>query len=124
MPLRLTVRELRKEARAQSANVTRYEKAVYPKLTDVPVSESSVKIWGDKAWHSQPKKGAGAPATYAPYDFPKNRWTKRQWDVDHMMHVREGLGPAHVTARLALEDAGGGKPTGAKPAWQADDIAD
>ena len=76
----------------------------------------SVSVWGDAAWHSQPKKEQGAPATFTPYKPPYNRWTKRRWDVDHQLHVREGLGPAHVNARLVMEAYG--KPA-IKPAWQS-----
>ena len=114
----LAVRELRKEKRAQSAKITRYEKATYPKVTDIPVSEASVKIWGEKAWHSQTKAGDGAASSYTPWwTPPPTRWTKRRWDVDHMQHVREGLGPAHVNARLVMEAYGKhGKPA-VKPAW-------
>ena len=36
-------------------------------MTDVPVSAMSVKVWGDAAWHSQPKKAEGAPATFSPW---------------------------------------------------------
>lgn len=81
------------------------------------MSAMSVKVWGDAAWHSQPKKAEGAPATFSPYEPPPNRWTKRRWDVDRILHVREGLGPAHVHARLVLEQ--GSKPGSLKPAWQA-----
>ena len=105
-PLRvllITVRELRRERSVQAANITRFEKATYPHRTDAPVSEMSVKIYGEAAWHSQPKKGNGAPATYAPPQPPANRWTKRKWDVDRMQHVQEGLGPVHVHGREALE---------------------
>ena len=100
MPLDVQLRELRKEQRAQSAKVTRFEKATYPKLTDIPVSEASVAIWGDKAWHSQSKKPKGAPSTFASFQPPPIKRSKRRWDVDHIQHVREKLKPAHVHALL------------------------
>ena len=77
----------------------------------------SVNIWGDKAWHSQPKKEKGAPAKYSPYAAPMPRWHKRRWDIDHMQFVREGLAPAHVKARLALE-IGDAKKVDMRAAWQ------
>jgi len=115
MPLDVQLRELRKEKRAQSAKVTRYEKATYPQRSDIPVSETSVRIWGEKAWHSQPKKGNGAPASFSPYLQPVHKFTRRKWDVDRIQHTRESLGVAHVHARLAAE---GALPPRVKPAWQ------
>ena len=101
----------------QAAKVTSYEKSVYPKVTDVPVSELSVKIWGDAAWHSQPK-GEAAASSHAPM-FPPHgaRWTKRRWDVDHIQHVRDPLQVAHVQARLKVE-RDSADPPATKAAWQ------
>ena len=100
MPLDVQLRELRKERRAQSAKVTRFEKETFPTSTEIPVSAMSVDIWGDKAWHTQAKKAQGAPSTYKKFEPPPTRWSRRQWDVDNIKFVREGLAPAHVNARL------------------------
>jgi hypothetical protein len=103
MPLDVQLRELRKEASTQRAHIDRYEKNTFPKSTDMPVSQMSVDLWGDQAWHSQPKKEEGAPSTHAPFLPPATRWNKKVWDVDRIQYVREGLGAAHVNARLQLE---------------------
>ena len=104
MPLDVQLRELRKERRAQSAKVTRFEKDTFPTSTEIPVSAMSVDIWGDKAWHTQSKKAQGAPSTYKKFEPPPTRWSRRQWDVDNIKFVREGLAPAHVNARLRKHD--------------------
>ena len=87
------------------------------------MSELSVDIWGKKAWHSQPEKnnGKGTPAPYQTYvtpPFNRGGWSKRRWDVDHIQHVQETLGPASVHARLRLIDSPYAKKPGVKPAWQ------
>merc|ERR1711871_1390230 len=97
MPMAMQLKAIREEHRLQSEQVANYEKTIYPCKSDVPVSELSIKYYGDDAFHSQPK-APGAPATYTPNMPPPSRWTKRKWDVDHIQYVREGLGPAHVTA--------------------------
>lgn len=99
MPLDVQLRELQKERRAQTAEGTRFEKATFPTRTELPVSELSVQIWGDKAWHSQSKKAMGALPTHKPLHPPEPRWSRKMWDVDHMQYVRETLGSAHVKAR-------------------------
>ncbi len=60
----------------------------------------SIKYYGEKAFHSQPK-GPGAPCTYKAWEGRHDEWTKRRWDVDHIQWTTEGLGPAHVNARKA-----------------------
>ena len=103
MPLDVQLRELQKEKNEQAARIDRYEKDSFPKLSDAPVSQMSVDIFGaDQVWHSQEAKSKGAPNTYVKFEGAKTRWNQRRWDVDHMQHVREGLGPAHVNARLVL----------------------
>jgi len=99
MPLAMQLEAIKKEGRVQAAEVDRYEKRVYPSKSDLPISELSIKYYGDAAFHSKPKTSPGAPSTYEPYAPPPPQWTKRQWDVDRIQYVREGLGPAHVTAR-------------------------
>ena len=103
MPLDVQLRALKQERRAQTAEMTRYEKQVYPTRTDIPVSELSVKVFGDAAWHSQPKNDQPAPSTYQAWQPRVDKWNKRRWDVDHMQFVREGLAPAHVFAREIAE---------------------
>ena len=103
MPLDVQLRELRRERQDQSQKITAYERSAFPKESDAPVSQMSVELWGDDAWHSQPKQDKGAPATYEPYNPTKARWDRKKWDVDRIQYVREGLGPAHVNAREVLE---------------------
>lgn len=63
-----------------------------------PAAAVAIKYYGDAAFHSKPRT-PGAPATYQPWEPRPCKWTKRKWDVDHIQHIREGLGPAHVAAR-------------------------
>ena len=100
------LRELQKERATQAVKTRSFERVTFPKETDIPVSEMSVGVWGEDAWHSQKpptKNPGGAPATYKPFEPPYTRWSKKKWDVDKMQYVREGLGPAHVNSRLAKE---------------------
>lgn len=106
MPLDVQLRELKKEKAQQAAMISRYEKESFPKESDKPVSQMSVDLWGDAAWHTQPKQAEGAPATYERWQPKPARWYQRKWDVDHMQYVQEGLGPAHVNAREVLEGKG------------------
>jgi len=102
MPLDMQLKSIKDEHRAQSNAVEGYEKSIYAQKSDTPVSELSVKYFGDKAWHSRPPSQA-APCTYAPYKPPPTRWDVRKWDVDHVQFTREGLGPAHVASRELAE---------------------
>ena len=99
----IAVRELRKEAAVQKGNMSKYEKSVYPMESDVPVSELSVKYFGEKVWHTQ-KKTTPAPCTYKPWEPPFTPWKKRMWDVDHQLHTQEPLGAA---SRIARENVRG-----------------
>ncbi|KOO31564.1 hypothetical protein Ctob_013849 [Chrysochromulina tobinii] len=100
MPLEVQLQAIRKERNVQTAAVDHYEKRIYPQRSTIPVSELSIKYYGEKAFHSQPK-GPGAPCTYKAWEGRHDEWTKRRWDVDHIQWTTEGLGPAHVNARKA-----------------------
>jgi hypothetical protein len=107
MPLEMQLHALREERKIQTAIGDTFERKSFPRSSDTPVSEVSVNLWGDKAWHSQPKRGSGAPAKHKHFEPPPQRWTRRKWDIDSMQFVREGLAPAHVHARLAREGSAG-----------------
>ena len=94
MPLEMQLKAIQKEHQSQKLNVQAYEKSVYPQSSDAPVSELSVKFYGEAAWHSKPK-ATPAPATYEPYKAPIKEANRRRWDVDRIQYVRESLGPAH-----------------------------
>ena len=101
----VAVRELQREKAIQQNAISTYEKSIYPMESDVPVSELSTKYWGDKCWHTQPKKAMGAPSTHQKWKPPvttanTHGWSKRQWDVDRIQFVREDLRPAHVHTRM------------------------
>ena len=130
MPLEVQLQAIRKERNVQTVAVDNYEKRIYPQRSTIPVSECacwtrlnarsvfssarsfvltaaslpplavSIKYYGEKAFHSQPK-GPGAPCTYKAWEGRHDEWTKRRWDVDHIQWTTEGLGPAHVNARKA-----------------------
>ena len=104
MPLDMQLHALREERKTQAAEMTSYEKRSFPRSSDTPVSEMSVNLWGDRAWHTQPKQERGAPCTFKPYTPPPSRWDMRKWDIDGIQFKREGLKSAHVHARLARED--------------------
>lgn len=99
MPLDVQLRALKQERRAQSAKTTRFEQATFPQYSTLPVSQLSVDIWGNAAWHSQPKQESGAAASNVPSSLPSHRWTKRTWSIDHVSYLNESLRPAHVNSR-------------------------
>lgn len=103
MPLDVQLRALKQERRAQSAKTTRFERETFPQYSTLPVSQVSVNIWGNEAWHSQPKQAQGAAASYVPMKPPSHRWTKRTWSIDHVSYLNEGLRPAHVNSRERAE---------------------
>jgi len=103
MPLEVQLRELQRERKEHNTLIDTVEKKTFPKRSDAPVSQMSVDLWGDKAWHSQPKKAQGAAPTHRPFTAPNPRWAKRQWDVDGMQFVKETVGAAHVNSRLMAE---------------------
>ena len=98
----MQLRELKRETAEQAKATKFFERSVYPTLTDFPVSELSVKAYGEKAWHTQKPTAEhpnGAPHTFQPFSPPEPRWQKKLWDVDHQQYVKEGLKAAHATAR-------------------------
>jgi len=105
LPLGSQLEALQRERNTQNASINRYEQQIFPFKSQVPVSELSVKYYGDDAWHSQPKT-SGAPSSFVPPDPGLPSVTKRKWDVDRIQFVREGLGPVHNNSRaLAAERA-------------------
>jgi len=105
MPLDVQLKAIRAERQKETDRVAAYEKQVYPTKSEHPVSELSLRWYGDAAWHTQPKQEAGAPSTYTAYEPKAVRWNRRVWDVDRVQYVHEGLLPAHVSARLKAEGA-------------------
>lgn len=103
MPLDVQLRALQAERKEQGKSARTIEENSFPKLAKFPVSQLAVDLWGDAAWHTQEKKAKGEPAPYAPPPPPSYRWSRRAWNVDHARYEREGLGPAHVTARSLAE---------------------
>lgn len=103
MPLDVQLKAIKAERAIQVGEVDAYEKSTFPTRSDVPVSELSVKFYGEGAWHTQSKTDQAAPATYEAWKAPDARWTKRRWDVERIQYVREGLAPAHVHSRELAE---------------------
>ena len=63
LPLGSQLEALQRERNTQNASINRYEQQIFPFKSQVPVSELSVKYYGDDAWHSQPKT-SGAPSSF------------------------------------------------------------
>ena len=109
MPLSVQLQSVKAERRAQSAKITRYERSIYPQRSDVPVSESSVKIFGNAAWHSQVWK---AGRTLAPSycnrpsnaDMPCERCAlaaqEEHWGAGDVPAIRTPTQPVWDEARL------------------------
>ena len=86
---------LREERLRAVAEREVYTKKIHPKHTDIPVSQSSVLIFGESAWHSQPKKAFGAESTYSPMPASPD-WVRRKWGIDHQS---TSFIPAHITTQ-------------------------
>ena len=89
------LQSLKEERLRAVAERDAYTKKVHPKHTDIPVSQSSVLIFGDSAWHSQPKKAYGAQSTFSPSPASPD-WVRRKWGIDHNL---ASFIPAHVTTQ-------------------------
>jgi len=90
---------LREERKNVAQEFSAFSKATLARQSEIPVSQSSVDVWGDAAWHTQPKKDYGSPSTYQKDQQLAGQaptWVRRKWDIDH-----QGFGflPAHVTSR-------------------------
>ena len=87
---------LREERKKAAAELEAYSKKIYPKYTDVPVSQASVEIFGEEAWHSQARQSRGAESTYSPSMPQSPDWVRRKWGIDHQSH---NFIPAHITTK-------------------------
>ena len=87
---------LRAEKLAAKEEVEAFTKKTYPQYNPIPVSQASVNVWGDAAWHSQPKQAVGSPSSFNPYNMNNPTWVRRQWGIDHQS---TSFIPAHVTTR-------------------------
>ena len=102
-----TLAKLRLERTKLAIHKKDFEASIYPFASKAPVSQLAVSLWGDGAWHSQPRPedGQGAePAYVPPAQQPLNN-TRKVWNTDHTYYKREGLGPAS-TARALKEHEG------------------
>ena len=106
LPPRLTLAllssqlKMMKEANRQQNQDSRdFEAASYPFKSERPVSQASVGVYGESAWHTQPRQEVGAPAAIPSPKKPP-RFSQRIWSVEHEHYKYESLQPHHVTGRL------------------------
>ena len=98
-PVEDQLRALREEKTNVELEFSEFSKSTLAKYSEAPVSQASVDVWGDAAWHTQAKKAFGSPSTYQKDEqlaMQSPTWVRRKWDIDH-----QGFGflPAHVTSR-------------------------
>ena len=79
------------------AKVTKFEADNFPHLSPYKVSQASVGLYGEKAWHTQPKQAEGAPAINPP-PIPPPDFSKRAWTVDHQYYNHEEMQPHQTSA--------------------------
>jgi hypothetical protein len=92
--------KMMKEANRQQDHDSRaFEAAAYPFKSERPVSQASVSVYGEGAWHTQPRKEVAAPAAI-PEPVKPPRFAQRIWSVEHEHYKMESLLPHHVTGRL------------------------
>jgi hypothetical protein len=61
--------------------------------------QASVGLYGDNAWHTQPKQESGAPAA-VPEVAPDPRFKQRIWSVEREHYKYESMQPHHINGRL------------------------
>ena len=84
---------------AASTGLSDSEAASYPFKSERPVSQASVGVYGESAWHTQPRQEVGAPAAIPSPEKPP-RFSQRIWSVEHEHYKYESMQPHHVTGRL------------------------
>ena len=90
---------MKEATRQQNQDSKDFEQASYPFKSQRPVSQASVGVYGEGAWHTQPKQEVGAPAAIPSPEKPP-RFSQRIWSVEHEHYKYESMQPHHVTGRL------------------------
>ena len=90
---------MKESNRQQNLDSAAFEATTYPFKSTRPVSQASVGVYGDKAWHTQPKQELGAPAAVREEEKP-HRFPQRKWSIEHEHYKYESMQPHHVTGRL------------------------
>lgn len=97
LPLDAQLKMMKQKNAELKAKVTKFEADNFPHLSPYKVSQASVGLYGDRAWHSQPKQAEGAPAINPP-PIPKPDFSKRAWTVDHQYYNHEEMQPHQTSA--------------------------
>jgi len=109
-PMAGQLEALRAERRKAQHEFQSFTKKHLPKHSDLPVSASSVEVWGANAWHARP---ITTPST-STYESPitiSPEWTRRKWAVDRQHHcmvpgpIDEKMLRSASTSSLAPIDA-------------------
>ena len=90
---------MKESNRQQNRDSAAFEATSYPFKSQRPVSQASIDLYGDKAWHTQTKLEAGEPAV-VPEEVPPHRFPQRVWSVEHEHYTYESMLPHHVAGRL------------------------
>ena len=97
LPLDAQLKMMKQKNAELKAKVTKFEADNFPHLSPYKVSQASVGLYGDKAWHTQPKQAEGAPAINPP-PIPPPDFSKRAWTVDHQYYNHEEMQPHQTSA--------------------------
>ena len=99
VPLDRQLEMMKESNRTQNSQIATYERQNYPFKATVPVSQASVGLYGDQAWHTQPKQESGAAAA-VPDVLPPPRFPQRSWSIEHEHYKYVSMQPHHVQGRM------------------------
>lgn len=99
VPLDVQLKMMKESNQKLDAEVAAFEASSFPFKNKTPVSKASIGLYGDKAWHTQPKQGDGAPAAVRP-QLPDPRFKQRQWQIERGTYEYVSLEPHHINGRL------------------------
>lgn len=96
------LRTLRDEHKLMTHEVTDFSTKWMPKHSRYPVSQASIDVWGDAAWHTQARQECGSPSSHKrnpEIEAIEATLVRPKWGINHQgTHYYL---PAHITARSA-----------------------
>lgn len=99
VPLDVQLKMMKESNQKLVAEVAHFESSSFPFKNKTPVSQASIGLYGDKAWHTQPKQGEGAPAAVRE-PLPEPRFKQRQWEIERGTYEYVSLEPHHINGKL------------------------
>ena len=82
VPLSVQLEMLRDKRAQQRAEISRFESANYPHKSTHPVSQASVGLYREKAWHTQPQTKPAQAKNRPQTANPTGSHARRVWNAD------------------------------------------